>query len=434
MYRLTGVGSMKTVVHNINKIIFPILPDIVARDRLFKKLSDKQHFSVTWLTGKAGSGKTTLVADYLQRNKLPHIWYRVDNGDNDLSSFFYYFGLAVQNQLAVFQGKMPLLTQEYGNEYLAFSRKYFEIFCNNAPLPLYIVFDNSHTVSEDSPFHHALKEGIARLAPEIHTIIISRKAPPAYFVSMIAENRMRIIDNFDLAFSYDETEKLIQKEVPIELSKKLIQRIFNKSEGWAAGIVLLIRSIKQTGIMPKDPAGAPLENIFDYFASELFNNLDRHFQLFLVKTALLPRFTAEIAASLIKSSKVKDYLVTSINEHLFLECSRDLSTVYQYHPLFKAFLLKCSEELLKPEEVREVQSRGADLLLKLGWIEESFELYCQLQDSDQLISIVLKEANSLISLGRNKTLLEWISHIPEKKKMSSHGLYIGRVWGICFNL
>ncbi len=416
MYCITGVGSMENITHNINKIILPILPDIISRDRLLKKLSDKKHFSITWLTGKAGSGKTTLVADYLQKSNLPHIWYRVDSGDNDLSSFFYYFGLAIKNQFSAFQGKMPLLTQEYGNEYLAFSRKYFQIFSNNAPLPLHVVFDNSHAVNENSPFHHSLKEGIAHLAPKIHTIIISRKAPPAYFTSMIAENHMRIIDNFDLSFSYSETEKLIQKEIPIKLSKDLVQQIFKKSEGWAAGIILLIRSIKQTGIIPKNPTGAPLENIFDYFASELFNNLDHSFQLFLVKTALLPRFTSKIATSITGSSRVDYFLDTAINDHIFLECSRDLSTVYQYHPLFKEFLLKCSKELLKPEEVRDVKTRGAELLQNLGWIEESFELYNQLENYDQLINIVLENANSFISLGRNKTLLKWISYIPETNK------------------
>jgi len=40
--------------------------------------------------------QTTLVASWLESRKLPSLWYRLDEGDADLATFFYYLGLAAK--------------------------------------------------------------------------------------------------------------------------------------------------------------------------------------------------------------------------------------------------------------------------------------------------------------------------------------------------
>src|SRR3990172_12098240 len=82
---------------SIAKITKPRLPDVLPRTRLFRLLDRTRKTSpVIWVSGPAGSGKTTLIANYLDAKKLSCLWYQADGGDNDIGTFFYYMSLAAK--------------------------------------------------------------------------------------------------------------------------------------------------------------------------------------------------------------------------------------------------------------------------------------------------------------------------------------------------
>ena len=49
---------------------------------------------VVWISGPAGAGKTTLLERYLNARGKRHIWYQIDERDDDIATLFYYLGLA----------------------------------------------------------------------------------------------------------------------------------------------------------------------------------------------------------------------------------------------------------------------------------------------------------------------------------------------------
>ena len=76
------------------KITRPSARGIFPRERLFEKIRQCRQQPVTWIAGPAGCGKTSLVSSYIATGKLPCLWYRLDEGDADTATFFYYMGLA----------------------------------------------------------------------------------------------------------------------------------------------------------------------------------------------------------------------------------------------------------------------------------------------------------------------------------------------------
>ena len=117
---------MKKKYSPITKIIQPRVSGILERKRLFKSLDDCRKQPVTWVSGPGGSGKTTLVASYLDARRLPCLWYAVDAGDSDIASFFYYMGLAAKEAAPRYLKPMPLLTPEYLLGIPVFTQRYFE--------------------------------------------------------------------------------------------------------------------------------------------------------------------------------------------------------------------------------------------------------------------------------------------------------------------
>ena len=65
---------------------------IVRRARVVKAIDHALRNGICWIAAPAGYGKTTAMLDYLQKKPTAHLWYRVDEGDQDVASFFHHIG------------------------------------------------------------------------------------------------------------------------------------------------------------------------------------------------------------------------------------------------------------------------------------------------------------------------------------------------------
>src|SRR5512143_2893570 len=92
------------------KVRRPKLSMIIPRTRLFKRLDSGIGTPVRWIVGPAGSGKTTLVASWIESRKIPCLWYQIDEGDADIATFFYYMGLGGAAAAPRHRKPLPLLT------------------------------------------------------------------------------------------------------------------------------------------------------------------------------------------------------------------------------------------------------------------------------------------------------------------------------------
>ncbi len=397
---------------SISKITQPRLPKIYARTRLFRLLDQGRRYPVTWITGPPGSGKTTLVASYLDARKLPCLWYQVDEGDADLATFFYYLGLAAKKTAPRIKQPLPLLTPEYQFGIPTFTRRYFEDFFSRMKPHHVIVFDNYQQVPAESPCHEVMLNGLSEIPQDIRVIIISRTDPPAVFARLEANKIMSIIGWEQLRLTPEETSGMMKLRTGKPVSQESQQKLYEKTSGWAAGVVLMEVSLRRSGVQNEPEPMAPGQ-FSAYFTEEIFKKIDGEMQDFLLKTAYLPRMTPHMAEAITGNSRSGQILAELNRRNYFTERRPGREISYQYHALFREFLQRNAEHEFSEFDRTRLQLAAAKLLEESGQIEDAAELLRRAEAWGELAGLILKSAPEMVRQGRLQTLRGWIESLPK---------------------
>ncbi len=396
----------------IAKISRPNAKGIIARKRLFRLLDSARKQQIVWVTGPAGSGKTSLIASYVEARKLNCLWYQADDRDWDIAAFFYYLGLAAQKAAPRCRKPLPLLTPEYLGGIPTFTQRFFENLYRRLKPPFAVVFDNYQDVPEESPLHGVMQNGLALVPEGIQVIILSRNEPPAPFSRLRANEAIRVVGWDDIRFTLEETKQFVRLRA--KLTENAVGQLHAKTEGWAAGMVLLLEGAAANKSEGSAPGDRLQPEVFDYFAGEVFNKLDDKTRRLLLATAFLPTITAQLADQMSGLNDAGDILAELSRHNFFTGRISGSLQAYRYHPLFRTFLRTRAAGTMTSENIAQLKIKAAHLLLNEGQLEDAIELLCAAQDWNGFIRLILGNAQQLMAQGRNRTLQEWIERVPRE--------------------
>jgi ATP/maltotriose-dependent transcriptional regulator MalT/DNA-binding SARP family transcriptional activator len=402
----------KATAPTLAKITRPKLSGVFKRERLFHLIDRSLRKPVIWIAAPAGSGKTTLIASYLDAHKLPCLWYQVDERDGDLASFYFYLGLAVKNAAPRYRKPMPLLTPEYLDGINTFTRQYFEELFRRLKPPSAVVFDNYQDVPDHSGFHEMIANALDVIPDKIQVYVLSRTDPPPQLTRLQANNQVSLARWDEIRFTMDESRNLIDLKGNQNISDEALELVYRKTEGWAAGLVLLKDHMASDTLSPNVLGQITSQGIFDYFASELIDKTDSKTRNFLLKTAFLPKMTALSAKKLTGISGSGQILERLSRGNFFTTKHLRDEASYQYHPLFREFLLFRARNSFDQKELSGIMRNAAGALNESGDIDDAASLYMDNRDWDELAGLALDNAQSLLAQGRNRTLDQWLSMIP----------------------
>jgi ATP/maltotriose-dependent transcriptional regulator MalT len=303
----------------VGKLTRPILPGVFPRKRLFDALDKSLHRQIVWVSGPAGAGKTTLISNYLDFRKVPCLWYQIDPGDNDPSTFFHYLTRAAELSKLQKQNKLPLFTPDFIHSIPAFTLHFFENLCQGLQGPYIFVFDNYQETPPDSPIHEIILNGLSLFPEGVNSIFISRSDPPPPLIRFLANSQMGILDWDDLRLTLPETEGIIRLRKPGFVSPRTIHTLHSYSDGWAAGLVLLLEMAKRDRIEKESLEKLSRDEVFSYFAGEIFGKTEKALQIFLLKTAFLPVMTIRMAEELTGHPSAGKLLSELSRNHFFTE-------------------------------------------------------------------------------------------------------------------
>jgi LuxR family transcriptional regulator, maltose regulon positive regulatory protein len=397
------------------KISPPQLPNVYLRTRLFKLLDAACHkYPVVWIQAPPGAGKTTLIASYLKTRKLETFWYQVDAGDIDVASFFYYLGLAAMQAAPRRRRRpLPLLTPEYLPGLSTFTRNFFRELFSHSKRPGVLVLDNYQDVSAQALLQETLPRGLDEIPFGMNVVVVSRGEPPATFARLRASDKLVLLGSDELKLTEQESIGLAKLRHPKRrLPRTLLQSLHQRTQGWTAGMVLLL---EHTQALPSLPTLSDVrsQTLFDYFASEIFRRTELSVQNFLMQTAFLPKIATPVAQSLTGMANAEHILHDLAQRSYFTIRHPGAHGDYEYHPLFREFLLNHAGARFTPEQLRDIQRRSAQQLVQSGDAEGAIGLLRLAQDWSALAAQALQQAPTMMSQGRHLTLKEWLVAIPE---------------------
>lgn len=398
------------------KLTPPMLPVVLKRLRLFRLLDKARKRPITWIATPAGSGKTTLVASYLKARRLPTLWYRLDESDADPSSFFHFLSLAAKTLAPKIRTPLPVLTPEYALGLPTFARRFFQELCMRLPRRCVMVLDNYHEVPAQAVLHQLLLHAFQEVPAHVSVIVMSRQDPPAPMAQLQSTQALAQVDADLLSLLKSETKALIQLHVRGNadfMMKRLVDEVYDRVGGWAAGVVLMLEHVKSRLSTGSNRVRDASETIFQYLASQIIERLTPDKQELLLKTSVLSDIRVPLAARLSNLPHAGDILTALHAERYFTERREGANLSYRYHPLFREFLLHRAQQVLGPHDFRALQRNAAELLVHDGCVEDAVLLFQAAEDWEGLVPVILAQANGLIEAGRIQTLELWIRSIPE---------------------
>lgn len=396
------------------KFVSPRAHNPVLRPRLFQRLDRLRHSPILWLVGPPGSGKTTLASTYLSEKSLSHLWYQIDAGDSDVASFFLHLKQALQQAAPRSRQTLPLLTPEYLPGLPAFVRLYAEAVAERLKRPALIVLDNYEQVHPDAALHEIIRELAGCLPPEISLMILSRTQPPPVFARLRLHGELSVLGGDELNLTTEEAQafaKARQLQNAVPFGTERVAQVLTHSQGWIAGFIFLLENNRELN-HNLDKWDENRQLLFDYFTTELFGHFTQTVQRGLVCSALLPAMTTSHLNQLTGDAEVGAVLAELQRRNCFVVQRDQIEPVYEYHGLFRAFLLDRSSEMFDSSEWRGLKRRAGDLLAEAGQADGAARLYGEAEAWDALAALAMREAPSLLAAGRHGTLDQWIHAIP----------------------
>ena len=336
------------------------VPRLIDRGYLVAALDRAAARTVTIISAPAGSGKTSLLRAWASRPGQPR-WLamlQVRRDQHDAQQFWLALLGAVRQATGADSGaEPPTATPDFNAPAMA-GRVLAELAEARGGVTL--VVDDLHELA--SPDALAQLAGLlTSLPPRVHAILATRHDVRLGLHQLRLAGELAEIRAADLRFSEEETRKLLDAS-GIALSEAGVALLYQRTEGWAAGLRLAAISLAGH----PDPERFVTEfsgserTVAEYLLAEMLDRQPPGVQDLLLRTSILDRVNGELADLLTGRPGSEPILLSLEDANAFVESLDPERTWFRYHHLLADFL-RLELRLRLPAEVPVLHRRAA------GW-------------------------------------------------------------------
>jgi len=388
-------------------------PGVVPRPRLTEWLNEGLHRKLTLISAPAGSGKTTLVGEWVAGVERPAAWLSLDEGDNDPTRFLTYLVAALQtvapdigeSVLGVLGSPQPPPTESLLTALLNET--------TTVPDDFVLVLDDYHVVDARA-IDDALVFLLEHLPPRMHLVIATREDPHLPLARLRARGQLTELRASDLRFTLSEAAEFLNSVMGLGLSAEDIAALESRTEGWIAGLQLAALSMRGR----EDVAGfiraftGSHRFVLDYLVEEVLQRQPERVRSFLLQTSILDRLSGPLCDTLTGGKDGRGMLEALERGNLFVFPLDDERQWYRYHHLF-ADVLQARLMQEQPGHAPPLHQRASGWYERNGSPTDAIRHALAAEDFERAAGLV--ELAVLEMLGSSQeTLYRWLMALPDE--------------------
>lgn len=362
--------------------------------------------SVVSLAAPAGYGKTTLLAQWAERDRRPFAWLTVDEDDDD--------PVVLLRDLAAALDQLRSRPESIGTP----SLPRLTSWLSSASSFVLVLDDAHHVRSREST---KVMSTLAQHVPAGSTLTLAGRVPSGLPVARLRTGSGLLeLHAGDLALSRRESETVL-RELHVDLPDEDAAVVLRRCEGWAVGLNLTALACKERDdAMPRAAVpGGDDRFLAEYLRSEYLSQLTPNLLTFLRRTSVLDQLTAPVCDAVLGSKGSAQVLASIEKSHLLVVPLDRRGESYRYHLLFQDLLRRELTES-EPELVPVLHRRAADWFEALGDPESALLHAEGAGDTDRLARIVAAIALPAYYRGRIETVEGWLAAFDDETRLERY--------------
>ena len=305
------------------------------------------------VTAPAGYGKSTLLAEWAEREDRRVAWVSLARFDDDPAALLSLMASAYGRV----SGRTELVADVGGLGVSVLGRAAPRLAAafRASPDPFVLMVDDLHEL-QTQDCHDALSVLISGIPSGSQLVAASRSEQP-HMARLRASGDALEFGASDLALDASGAAQIFA-QANLDISPEMATAVTERTEGWPVGLYL-------AAVIAGDKHGDDLtisgddRYVADYLYRESLMQLPENTQRFLRRTAVLDQLSAPLADALLGESDAHAQLRRLEATSLFLIPLDRRREWFRFHALFREFLLG-ELRRVEPEIVPKLHLRAAD--------------------------------------------------------------------------
>lgn len=256
----------------------------------------------------------------------------------------------------------------------------------------------------------------------IRLVLTTRGTMPEWLFPLQLSGRVKLFQEHDLRFGERELFRCAEME-GVNVSKLEAARILEKSKGYPLGVCSFVHYLAEGGAWGERANVRAAWRIFGYIEENLFKQLEKAEQEFLLQMAPFEEFSIDFALRMNPECNVRKVVEGLLLDTTTLLHVRD--EVYEFNFVMRTYIMWQFHKHFTEEEKQQIYLQGSRYYEAKNNIVKALEYYDKAKEYEKITELLVLNAEQNPGVGHYQEMERYYMHMPREQVLKSPSLMCG---------